>query len=101
MPDPRIWPIPAVTDTFATVGVASTEILAANPKRVDADIVNDSAEVIYLARGNDAVIGSGIRINANGGAYHIGQFNLFLGAVNAIAAKAQMNVTISEGAKPA
>jgi len=40
MPDPRIWPIPSVIDTYATVGVASTEILAANPYRVDADSRN-------------------------------------------------------------
>ena len=40
MPDPRIWPIPSVTDTFATVGVVSTLVLAANPNRVDAVLKN-------------------------------------------------------------
>ena len=74
MPDPRIWPIPSVTDTFATVGAVSTLILAANPNRVDVELVNDSSQTIYLARGNEAVLGSGIRLNANGGSYGIGRF---------------------------
>ena len=101
MPDPRIWPIPAATDTFATVGVASAVVLAANSRRVDADFTNDSDNVIYLARGNDAVVGSGQRINANGGSYHIGTNNLFLGVINAISTVAASNLAISEGYKPA
>lgn len=100
MPDPRIWPIPASNDTFATVGAATTEIRPATPRRVDCDFVNDSDQVMYLARGNDAVIGSGIRLNPNGGSYHIGTNNLFLGAINAICADGQANITISEGYKP-
>jgi len=100
MPDPRIWPIPNVADTFATVGAVTTEIVVANPRRVDCEIVNDSTQVMYLSRGNDAVIGSGIRLNANGGSYHIGTSNLFHGAINAICAGGQANVTISEGSKP-
>ena len=100
MPDPRIWPIPRANGGFATVGVASAIALAANVSRVDADFVNDSDNVIYLARGNAAVIGSGIRLNPNGGSYHMGLFNLFLGDIYAIATGAGSNMTISEGVKP-
>ena len=45
MPDPRIWPIPSVTDTFATVAAVSTLALAANINRVDTEIVNDGDAV--------------------------------------------------------
>ena len=100
MPDPRIWPIPSANDTFATVGVASAVALVANPNRVDCDFINDSDNIIYLARGNAAVVGSGIRLNAKGGSYHIGLFNLFLGAIYAISTVAGSNLTISEGTKP-
>ena len=99
MPDPRIWPIPSVTDTFATVGVASTLVLAANLRRVDTEFVNDGNEACYLARGNAAVIGSGIKLIPNG-SYRIGTNNLFYGAVNAICAGGQLNLTISEGYIP-
>jgi len=100
MPSPLIWPIPSATDLFATVGVASAIALAANDDRVDADFVNDSDNIIYLARGNAAVVSSGIRLNPNGGSYHIGLFNLFLGDVYAIATGAGSNLSYSEGTKP-
>ena len=73
MPDPRIFPI---------------------------ERANDSEQIIYLARGNAAVIGSGIRINAAGGSYRIGTSNLFLGAIYGICAGGQANLTISEGHNP-
>ena len=103
MPDPRIWPIPSVTDTYATVLGVSTLVLAANVNRVGADFVNDSVDVIYLARGNDAVVGSGIRLNANGGSYSIGTDNLFEGAVYGISdggEQNESNLTVSEGYMP-
>ena len=98
MPDPRIFPIVNVTDTFATVSAVSVLVLAANPTRGDADLINDSAAVMYLGRGNAAVIGSGERLNANGGSYHIGTNNLFLGNVYAITgSQDENNLAISEG----
>lgn len=103
MPDPRIWPIPSATDSFTAVGPVSTQVLAANPNRVDAEFINDSASIIYLARGNDAVVGSGIRLNANGGSYGISTTNLFLGVINAIAdigEQETVNLAWSEGNKP-
>ncbi len=103
MPDPRIWPIPAATDTFATVTGVSTLVLAANPRRVDADLTNDSNVAMYLARGNAAVVGSGIPLNPGGSSYHIGTGNLFLGEIYAIHGLVQQderNLAISEGYKP-
>ena len=99
MPDPRIWPIPQANDTFANVGLASAAVLAANPLRVDCDFTNDSASIIYLARGNAAVIGSGICLMPRGGTYHIGVDNLFLGVIYGISDD-EVNLCISEGEKP-
>lgn len=99
MPDPRIFPVPSVNDGFVEVGLASTLVLAANPFRVDCDLVNDGDNVIYLARGNAAALNSGIRLNPNGGSYHIGTNNLFLGAIYGISDN-ETNLVYSEGVKP-
>ncbi len=98
--DPRIFPIPNVTDIFAAVAGATTQVLAANPNRIGAEFVNDSSAVIYLARGNDAVVGSGIRLNPKGGSYGMGTDNLFLGIINAISDGDEANLTVSEEYKP-
>ncbi len=103
MPDPRIWPVPSATDTFVLVAGVTTLVLAADPNRLDVELVNDGAEVIYLARGNDAVVGSGIRLNPKGGSYHIGTENLFLGVVNGISVNDEQdttNLTVSDGHQP-
>lgn len=95
--DPLVWPVESVTDTKVAVGLTTTEVLAANPSRADAVFVNDSNRIIYLARGNDAVLNQGIRLNAEGGNYEINRDNLFLGAINAIAEGGAKNLTVSEG----
>ena len=103
MPDPRIWPIDNVNDTFAFVGIVSTLVLATNPNRADTDFTNDGDDIIYLARGNAAVIGSGIRLNPAGGSYHIGTNNLFHGEIYGISTDAEQegtNLAISEGNRP-
>jgi len=97
MPSPIIRSIETVTDDSVTVGAVTTVILAANSRRVNAVFVNDSNEVIYLARGNAAVLNEGIRLNASGGSYEINDDNLYLGAVNGICASGQKNITVSEG----
>jgi len=103
MPDPRIWPIENVNDTFVAVGAVSTLVLVANANRGDSDLTNDGDGIIYLARGNAAVIGSGIRLNPNGGTYHIGTNNLFHGEVYGISTcdeQETINLAISEGNRP-
>ena len=97
MPDPRIHPIVSVDDTFVTVGAVSTLVRAVNLWRAELDLVNDSDQSIYLGFGNAAVIGSGKRLNTQGGAYHMGPENLWYGTVNAICADGQANLCISEG----
>jgi len=72
-------------NSFTAVAVTSTTILAANSSRSYASIVNDSDTVVYLAiEGGTAVVGSGLRINANGGSFEINKMNLMTGAVAGI-----------------
>ena len=97
MPEPLSWPIEAAEDSAMLIQAVSTQVLAANPRRADAVFVNDSNQPIYLARGNDAVLNEGIRLNANGGSYEINRNNLFLGIINAIAVGGDKNLVWSEG----
>ncbi len=84
MPDPRIWPIVGSKISHEWVPGISILVMAAHAFRADADFINDSDHLMYLARGEDAVVGDGPRLNPNGGSYHIGLFNLWLGDVYAI-----------------
>lgn len=59
----------ASNPTFATVGVASALILQPKYQRKSVHFVNDSGNIIYLSKGRPAVVGTGIRLNANGGIY--------------------------------
>ncbi len=97
MTDPRIHPIREVDDTFTTVGVGTTVVRLATPRRAELDLVNDSTQSIYLGFGNNAVIGSGKRLNAQGGSYHMGPENLYHGSINAICAGGGANLCVSEG----
>ena len=86
-------------NTFNTVGVASAQALRSRDNRRRVTFCNDSAAVIYLAKGSPAVIGSGIRLNANGGSWieepdALGYF--WRGEFNAIATGAGSNMTILE-----
>ena len=84
--------------TFATVGVASGVIVAANATRLYISLVNDSANTIWLAFGAAAVVGSGTRLNANGGALVMGANGLSRQDIRGIALVAGSNVTVQEGA---
>ena len=98
MPDPRIFPIERANDGHAGVTDASIIIVPANEERADLKIVNDLDVVVYLARGNVAVAGDGMRLNPNGGSYNMDQVDLFLGAIHAICNLGEDgSVTISEG----
>jgi hypothetical protein len=85
--------LPVNTDGLAishasavAVTTSSTTVLAANPARLYALLVNDSDTTLYLALGDPAVAGRGIRLNAQGGAYEISQLlgNLYTGVITAI-----------------
>lgn len=84
------------TGSKVTVGSSSTTALAANENRNFAVFVNDSDETIYLGLGT-AVLNSGIRLNANGGAYEINLTNMYTGIVMGICASGSKNLTIMEG----
>ncbi len=102
MVDPRKYNIPSATPTAAIALVASGPVLAVNPSRVDAEIINVSkpSEAISLSRGGVAVLGAGITLTATGSSYRIGTDNLFLGVMNAISASGDAALSICEGTKP-
>lgn len=83
-------------DLLLPLSVASKWVLEENPQRLYALLVNDSAIVIYLGMGAPAVIGRGIRLNANGGSYEINLMNPWHGRIAAIAASATPDLAIVE-----
>ncbi len=85
-----------VLNRAVNCGVASLPVLAINRNRIGALFCNDSDTVIYLALDNVAAINSGIRLNANGGAYEINFTNLYRGPVSAITTAANKVLTVVE-----
>lgn len=86
--------IPAI-ETNVTVGTSSGQVLDANPKAVYRAFCNDSANTIYLCFSGTAVVGKGIRLNANGGSVIFDRY-VPTGAVNAIATGVNSNLTVTE-----
>lgn len=86
--------------SFTTVGTTTVQVISLNKQRKKLILVNDSNAVIYLAKGTSAaVVGSGIRLNANGGnailepdAYG----RIWRGAIQAIANAAGSNLSWQE-----
>ena len=98
MPDPRIFPIERTNTATAGVTDASAIVVVANEQRADIEIVNDSDYNVWLARGNAAVVGSGVFLVHNGGSYTMDTQNLFLGYFAAICNLGEdASITISEG----
>jgi len=96
MPDPRIFPVPNIVNGFATVGAASTLVMAANDRRLTATFVNCGDEVVYLSEGIAAVMGSGSPLYPSG-VGSIGTHNLFYGAIYGICESGDLNLAITEG----
>ena len=96
MPRPTDWPVHNKTPTFATVGAASTLVLAANADRLTASFVNCGTEVCYLSQGVAAVMGSGDALYPQGSAF-MNKDNLYLGVINGICATGGLNLAITEG----
>jgi hypothetical protein len=80
----------------ATVDTISSVVLAANPGRRYATLINDSDEVIYLALYDTAEMNKGIRLNAEGGSYEISFVNAYTGPISAISS-ASANLCMYEG----
>jgi hypothetical protein len=89
----------SMTHSVVNVGIATTLVLAANPSRKYALIINDSDTVIYVKFGTTAILNSGIRLDANGGKYEMSalQGNLFTGEINAISSVDLKKLLVTEG----
>jgi len=97
MPDPRIFPIERTVDYAAGVSGVSAIVIAANPHRVDLEVVNDMETVVYLSRSDPAVVGEGIKLIHNG-SYSMDTQNLFEGAFYGICnAQEDGSIAVSEG----
>lgn len=81
-----------------TVGTSSVKVMSHNLERKLATIVNDSANTIWLALGETAAVNKGIRLNALGGAFELGEFTnyKYFGAISAISDTANSNLTFVE-----
>lgn len=88
----------SLTSRAVVAGIASVVLFNPNPNRKLATIVNDSANVIFLALGQVAVINEGIRLNPAGGSFSFGELSDFpyFGSVSVIAAAAGSNVVLTE-----
>jgi len=80
----RIYLIPtSYVNTGVDVGTTSTPVLDANPNRRYAAFFNDSDTTIYLAFGEAAIVGTGVRIPPDG-VYEVTWNNPLTAEVNAI-----------------
>jgi hypothetical protein len=86
----------AAAPTSATVGVASSTVVASNTARTGLVLVNDSSLIIYLSLNGDAEVNKGIRLNANGGSFTMQSSTFSTGAIKAIATGAGANLCIQE-----
>lgn len=83
-------------DYTVSVANTSTHVVNENLRRAELTLVNDSDEVIYLAKGRPAASNTGIRINANGGSYVIDKNNPFFGDIYAICASGGKVLCVQE-----
>jgi len=90
--------IKVITKDTASVTNASGVVLAANDRRLYAEIVNQSANNIWLAFGEAAVVGEGIYLAPNGFSFVINTDFLWRGNVTAISDVAGPSVlTVLDG----
>lgn len=88
-------PLTANTPTFATVGVASAQAVAANALRKGLILTNNSTANISLAFGATAVSGRGVVLYP-GGVFFMDEYMFTTAAVNAIATAAASNLGVQE-----
>lgn len=80
-----------------TVGTQSLQLLAANPNRLQATIVNrHTSAQVFLNYGNTATNGAGICLLPNGGSYEINRTNPYQGVVSAISSVAGATLSVLE-----
>lgn len=81
--------------TFVTVGLTSTQVLAANASRTSVRLVNTSTNNISLGFGAPAVLNSGMTLFPQG-VYNMDEYDFYRGAINAIASGASSNLAVQE-----
>ena len=92
---PKKVPLTPSGPIAVSVGVASTPILAANPLRKSARVVNTSGARVSLAFGVPAVLDSGMTLYP-GGSFNMDEHDFNLAAINGIASAAASNVGAQE-----
>jgi len=85
----------ANTPTFATVGVTSAQVLAANTSRKGLILINTSTGNISIGFGSTAVLNSGVTLYPNG-TFFMDEYMYTTSAITAIAANASSNLAIQE-----
>lgn len=88
----RLFPL----DRSVAVSTASVKVLEANIRRRTCVFCNNGATVIYLSFVAPATITSGIRLNADGGAYLMDLMNLWTGEVFVISSAVSGALLIHE-----
>ena len=88
----NFYAIRKIADAPISVAAASTLVLADNPHRKYALIINTSNTDVWLRLGSTAVVGQGIFVARGGFAYEIDIKNLFTGVINAIHGGAGLKV---------
>ncbi|MBA7671226.1 hypothetical protein ES703_79379 [subsurface metagenome] len=78
------------------IGATPTLVVEENRQRMILCLVNDSDEAIYLSLGGQAVMNSGIRLNAAGGSVVLSGFTRFRGSVSGICASGTKVLCIEE-----
>lgn len=84
--------IKQITPGTASVTNVSTAVLAANDRRLYAEIVNSSVNGVWLGFGVPAVVGTGPYVAPNGASFEINPDFMWRGTVTAIAAVAGPSV---------
>jgi hypothetical protein len=85
----------ANSPTFATVGVTSAQVLAANASRKGLILINTSTGNISIGFGSTAVLNSGVTLYPNG-TFFMDEYMYTTSAITAIAANASSNLAIQE-----
>jgi hypothetical protein len=85
------------TTTTVHVTSAGQTVLAANPNRICAVLVNDSDTNIYIKLGTSPALSTGILLNAYGGSFTITAANPYTGPITAICtATTAKNLLVTE-----
>ena len=86
----------ASSPTFATIGVASSQAVAANANRKGLVLINISDADIFVGIGAAAVVNRGIVLLAGGGTWVMDEFTFNTAAINAISTGANKLLTVQE-----